>query len=146
MGALSVHPPSHLSLHPSIPPSFHPSNCVAIYPSSPYPLFGQVYDLFDARLKDNLYLMFVVHASWWLKMTMNFVRTFVSQRFWDDKLIMLDSFADLFKRNYFAPGSLRMPDSPLVRKVRAAGWRDGGGWVGGWGACCAMCIALCNAL
>ena len=105
-----------------------------------------MYDLFDARLKDNLYLMFVVHASWWLKMTMNFVRTFVSQRFWDDKLIMLDSFADLFKRNYFAPGSLRMPDSPLVRKVRAAGWRDGGGWVGGWVACCAMCIALCNAL
>ena len=39
----------------------------------------KVYDLFDARLKDNLYLMFVVHASWWLKMTMNFVRTFVSQ-------------------------------------------------------------------
>ena len=146
MGALSVHPPSHLSLHPSIPPSFHPSNCVAIYPSSPYPLCGQVYDLFDARLKDNLYLMFVVHASWWLKMTMNFVRTFVSQRFWDDKLIMLDSFADLFKRNYFAPGSLRMPDSPLVRKVRAAGWRDGDGWVGGWVACCAMRYALCNAL
>ena len=24
--------------------------------------------------------------------------------------------ADLFKLNYFAPGSLRMPDSPLVRK------------------------------
>ena len=92
-----------------------------------------MYDLFDARLKDNLYLMFVVHASWWLKMTMNFVRTFVSQRFWDDKLIMLDSFADLFKRNYFAPGSLRMPDSPLVRKVRLDGGMGGGagGWVGG---------------
>ena len=29
---------------------------------------------------------------------------------------MLDAFADLFKRNYFTPGSLRMPDSPLVRK------------------------------
>ena len=85
-----------------------------------------MYDLFDARLKDNLYLMFVVHASWWLKMTMNFVRTFVSQRFWDDKLIMLDSFADLFKRNYFAPGSLRMPDSPLVRKVRLDGGMGGG--------------------
>ena len=36
--------------------------------------------------------------------------------FWDDKLIQLDTLADLFKRNYFAPGALRMPDSPLVRK------------------------------
>ena len=27
--------------------------------------------------------------------------------------------ADLYKRNYFAPGSLRMPDSPLVRKYLA---------------------------
>ena len=36
---------------------------------------AQVYDLFDRRLKENLYLMYVVHASWWLKMAMNFMRT-----------------------------------------------------------------------
>lgn len=32
------------------------------------------------------------------------------------QVIQLPHLADLFKRNYFAPGSLRMPDSPLVRK------------------------------
>ena len=50
-------------------------------------------------------------------MAMNFVRTFVSSgRAWDSKVIQLPHLADLFKRNYFAPGALRMPDSPLVRK------------------------------
>ena len=83
----------------------------------PFAWLRKVYDLFDRRLKENLYLMYVVHASWWLKMAMNFMRTFAgSGRFWESKVIQLPNFADLFKRNYFAPGSLRMPDSPLVRK------------------------------
>ena len=77
-----------------------------------------MYDLFDARLKDNLYLMFVVHASWWLKMTMNFVRTFVSQRFWDDKLIMLDSFADLFPY----PSRASLMDLLDRRHFKTQGW------------------------
>ena len=83
----------------------------------PFAWLRKVYELFDRRLKDNLYLMYIVHASWWLKMAMNFLRTFAGNgRFWETKVIQLPCLADLFKRNYFAPGTLRMPDSPLVRK------------------------------
>ena len=76
----------------------------------------KVYELFDRRLKENLHLMYVVHASWWLKMAMNFLRTVVHPSFWDSKLIQLEHFADLYKQSYFSPGALRMPDSPLLRK------------------------------
>ena len=109
----------------------------------------KMYGLFDQRLQDQLHLMFIIHASWWLKMAMNVMRTFVtSGHVWENKVVQLphlvrisltlaskshatcllrhgsspDPFvvcppqADLFKRNYFAPGSLRMPDSPLVLK------------------------------
>ena len=34
----------------------------------PFAWLRKVYDLFDRRLKENLYLMYIVHASWWLKM------------------------------------------------------------------------------
>jgi hypothetical protein len=50
----------------------------------------RVYDLFDQRLKENLHLMYVVHASWWLKTAMSFMRTFVaSSRLWERKIIQL---------------------------------------------------------
>ena len=70
----------------------------------------KVYDLFDRRLKENLHMMYIIHASWWLRMALNFMRTFVaSGRAWDAKVVQLPHFADLFKRNYFTPGSIRMP-------------------------------------
>lgn len=94
-------------VHTSLTPENEPS----------FAWLRKVYDLFDRRLKDNLHLLYIVHPSWWLRMAMNFMKTFVaSGRMMDSKIIQLQHFADLFTRNYFTPGSLRMPDSPLVRK------------------------------
>ena len=47
---------------------------------------SQVYELCDRRLKENLYLMYVVHPSWWLRMAMRFMRTFVSGHFFEHKV------------------------------------------------------------
>ena len=68
----------------------------------PFAWLRKVYDLFDQRLKDNLHLMYVVHASWWLKMAMNFLRTFVaSGRWWDSKVIQLTNLVRANGRIYF---------------------------------------------
>lgn len=56
----------------------------------------KVHDLFDQRLKDNLHLMYVIHAPWWLKTAMNFMRTFAaSGRWWDSKIIQLSHLVSL---------------------------------------------------
>ena len=102
------------------------------------PSFGwlrKVYSLFDRRLKENLYLMYVVHASWWLKndelphlrdgrdasrargpRADHLSSAPSRRRVLGRQAHPARHLADLFKRNYFAPGALRMPDSPLVRK------------------------------
>ena len=82
-------------VHTSLTPENEPS----------FAWLRKVYDLFDRRLKDNLHLLYIVHPSWWLRMAMNFMKTFVaSGRMMDSKIIQLQHFADLFTRNYFTPG------------------------------------------
>ena len=56
----------------------------------PFAWLRKVYDIFDQHLKYNLHLLYVIHASWWLRMAMSFMHAFVAfDRSWESKVIQL---------------------------------------------------------
>eukprot|EP00462_Mataza_sp_D1_P025002 CAMPEP_0175135100 /NCGR_PEP_ID=MMETSP0087-20121206/8533_1 /TAXON_ID=136419 /ORGANISM="Unknown Unknown, Strain D1" /LENGTH=519 /DNA_ID=CAMNT_0016417709 /DNA_START=61 /DNA_END=1620 /DNA_ORIENTATION=+ len=77
----------------------------------PLPWLREVYATLDRRYKKNVKRIFVIHATWWVKLVMSFAKPFVRKKVWN-KLFYVEKLSDIYE--FFERRAVHFPDTVVT--------------------------------